>query len=303
MKPLEFIKLKERNYLNITIFEKIVSSPFMLLVKFFLFVLVIPILFITVNLQIDLRGNLFLILFFLLFIFIFILLWNSFKKFELASPTRKKVFGYRISKLINILGNRIQNIKEIRNKVAFVLCDNRLRINYTASIIINMGGIILGTPIQIPKGVHPKTYFFSIKGKTEKFKNSKVNFDFSAREDDEDSVFGFGVRTYKIKYHKIMQEEEHIKVNESDIEDSEVLSFKDKLEKAIDGTMLKGEIEFRNGDFILRIFDNISRISYMRGKIVYKRYDTCSLLERNGITKDKMSIYGIKEIFKILGYH
>lgn len=244
------------------------------------------------------RGWWLLTLFFVIFGIVIILTINSYQKFERGTPVRKRVFTYRISKLVESLGDYIEDVREDKHSVTIRMFHykNPLIIRYHKDLLINAGGILVGTPVSIPKKAHPKTYFISIEGKSGRFNNVEVYYDFSARVNDEDPINGFGVRIYKHK-KRFIAGDEHVQIESNN---HEILSFKNQLSEAIKGTILKGELEFENGRFVLRIYDNIYKMSYTRGKLKYQKYKGYNKLETNGVAEPKMAFYGIKNIIEMI---
>ena len=293
----EFLNKCSESYSNISLFDKLFSSPFPFMIKLILYVLSAFIL-VCIGGFSGLRGWYLLTILFALFGIAGILTIKAFQKYQRGTPIRRKIFTYRISKLVESLGDYVEDIGEDKRSVVIKMFHYKhpLIINYHIDLLINAGGIILGTPVTIPKSLHPKTYFISIEGKSGRFHNDEINYDFSARVNDEDPVNGCGVRMYKIKKH-FMKGKEHVRV---DSNLPEALSFKNELGEAIQGTMIKGELEFNNGRFFLRLFDNISKMGHISGNLLYRKFKRYNKVKKNAFTEPKMAFYGVKNIIEMI---
>ena len=182
MTPIEFLDKCSEAYSNISLLDSLFSSTFLFILKIILYIFLAFILFFIFGFS-GMRGWWLLTLFFVIFGIVIILTINSYQKFERGTPVRKRGFTYRISKLVESLGDYIEDVREDKHSVTIRMFHykNPLIIRYHKDLLINAGGILVGTPVSIPKKAHPKTYFISIEGKSGRFNNVEVYYDFSAR--------------------------------------------------------------------------------------------------------------------------
>ncbi len=173
----------------------------------------------------------------------------------------------------------IEGVEEKKGSVhTHVRCGDvaqTVAVSYSQNLWINVGGIVAGTGVSRDafKPQHPKTQFLVIKGNVDTFKNQKIHFDFSARKDDDDNYNGYGIRSFDV-------------TRKEDIvsPDNEQAAFIAGLKDCLDGTMLKGTIEFYKGAFVLHIFDNVHKVcKWIRPVVRYRDYEMSTRLVGNGI--------------------
>jgi hypothetical protein len=217
-----------------------------------------------------------------------------YQHYELKTPVKKKVFNYRLAKALGMV-NLAPEISVSRKGVVSGHIENsqtnyKIIIRYTQDLWRNVGGIIPGTPVQTLRKIHARTWFLEIRGKTDVSGGNPVEYNFSARKDDDDTEDGFGVHLYAAKTYA--------KLNPKTDDPKKIAQ---QIRKAIDNTILKGTLTFDDGDFILRIFDNIETIRrWQRPAVVYKSFQNDSRLANAGILPEQTAFYGIDKVISIL---
>ncbi|MDO9264875.1 MAG: hypothetical protein Q7U02_12985 [Desulfosalsimonadaceae bacterium] len=236
---------------------------------------------------------------FFFFIIIAGVVWvwvKLYQYYELRSPLKKKVFHFRLSQALRAMNAPLENLKKHkRGLTATALVNGKghaITLGYSQNLWANMGGIVPGTPVSTGglRAPNPRTWFLKITGTSPRFQNLTVGIEFSARQDDEDTDNGFGVRTYDIPSSGT---NENKSAARTDITHG--------LKRAIDQSILKGTLEIQNGNFTLTIFDNVYAIYRWRRPVLrYKNYPNDTRLAEAGIPAAQAAFYGTDKLLQLL---
>jgi hypothetical protein len=130
-----------------------------------------------------------------------------FQCYEKKTSIKKKIFMYRLSQAMSVLGPGLSvlNYNQQSVKASYAL-DGRtldLTLTYDQNLLRNIGGIVPGTPVGgLKKVPHSKTWYLLIKGQTSRFSDQQVAYDFSARKDETEAFQTYGVRVYDLTTKK-----------------------------------------------------------------------------------------------------
>jgi len=290
----EFYIYAKKRIENISSKEKIQSSPLLLIFKI-LFAMYVSFVITFIFGSIGFRDLPLIIVLFSTFSFSVYLSTIMYRKTLVDSPVRRKAFMLRISYLMNQLNNIVNNTQiyedySITARSNINNNDQELKVSYHINFWVNAGGIIAGTPAQMPKKIHDKTFSVLIEGKVANYlKNISVNFDFSARNEDKVPI---KITQYKHK-HNFLAGKCNIPIQK----DKNFMPIEKKLQESITNTYLKGELEIDNGIFQLRIFDNISHFAFNNGKAEFIRFNNSNFKE---INDEILSFFGIEKLIAIL---
>ncbi|MFZ2630442.1 MAG: hypothetical protein WA081_00790 [Desulfosalsimonadaceae bacterium] len=216
--------------------------------------------------------------------------------YELRSPLKKKVFHFRLSQALRAMNIPLEGLKKHKmGLTATALVNGKghgITLGYSQNLWANMGGIVPGTPVSTGglRAPNPRTWFLKIKGTSPRFQDLTVRVEFSARQSDEDTDNGFGVRTYDIPSPGT---NENKSAPRTDIIHG--------LKRAIDQSILKGTLEIQNGDFTLTVFDNVYAIYRWRRPVLrYKNYPNDTRLAEAGIPAAQAAFYGTDKLLQLL---
>ena len=216
--------------------------------------------------------------------------------YELRSPLKKKVFNFRLSQALRTMNIPLEDLKKRGGGLtARALINGKnhgITLGYSQNLWANMGGIVPGTPVSTGglRTPNPRTWFLKIKGTSPRFQDLAVGIDFSARQGDEDSDNGFGVRTYDIPSR-----------GANGTKSAARTDITHRVKRAIDQSILKGTIEIQNGNFTLTIFDNIYTIYRWRRPVLrYKNYPNDTRLAEAGIPAVQAAFYGTDKLLQLL---
>ena len=217
-----------------------------------------------------------------------------YQRYELRTPVKRKVFAFRLAQGLGALNAAPEIDLNRKGTVAARLKTGRqdrdINLRYTQNLWLNLGGIMPGTPVQVPGKAHPRSWYLEIRGTTDLKATRPLEYDFSARKDDKDPGDGYGVHLYDA--------ETHAELNPK-TEDPDDLS--QKIRQAIDGTILKGTLEINKGRFILRIFDNIEKIRrWRRPAIVYQAFQNNARPAGKGVPPEQAAFSGLSSILRLL---
>lgn len=243
----------------------------------------------------------------LLFGVLFFTAWSWVKLYqywELHTSLKTKAFDYRLAAGLQAVlsgldasGNELERVavrgilkrNYVKISVRAKGKNHPLRICYTQDLTANMGKLIVGTPLGIPGRINPRTWFLSIEGNTAIFEDRSVTCEFSARKDDHDRYGGYGVRLYdSVTFEEISPKSPAQK------------KFLQDIKKAIEGTLLKGRIDFDRGRFTLKIYDNILVRKWRRPVIQYKTYQSASGVPGGGTHEEKAGFVGADKVLSLL---
>jgi hypothetical protein len=214
--------------------------------------------------------------------------------YELKTPVKRKVFDYRMARALGMMQLKpelsILTHGALSGEIETAGGACGVEIRYRQDLWRNVGGIIPGTPVQTLRRIHPRTWFLEIKGTSRVSLDRPVTYEFSARKDDEDSEDGYGIHLYDPKTRRPADPKtEHQKKRLR------------QIRRAIDGTILKGSLSIEDGEFTLKIFDNLKNVRrWRKPNVVFKNYNHGPRLKNIGISADQAAFYGIDKLLPIL---
>jgi hypothetical protein len=214
--------------------------------------------------------------------------------YELKAPVKRKTFHYRLAQGLSGINLKPEISVSRKSVVSARLetsrTDHELKFRYTQNLWLNVGGIVPGTPVQILRKIHPRTWFLEIRGKTGVSSAKPVTYDFSARKDDDDRDDGYGVRLYDPKTHTPLTPK---------TDDPKRIA--QQIRNAMDGTILKGTLTLTGDEFILIVFDNIEAIRrWRRPAVVHKNFRNSARLANIGVLPEQAAFYGVSTLLDIL---
>ena len=242
----------------------------------------------------DVKGTNWVLLF---CVIIFFTGWSwvkLYQHYELKAPVKRKVFNSRMARALSLI-NLKSDISVNRKKVVSGQIktgdeNHEITLRYTQDLWRNVGGIIPGTPVQRLRKIHARTWFLEICGKTRLSGKNTVEYDFSARKNDDDTEDGFGIHLYDAKTYA------QLKPKTGDPE-----NLIPQIRNAIDNTILKGTLKINDGQFVLRIFDNIETIRRWRKPlVVFKKFNNSSSHDNAGVLPEQAAFYGTDKLLDIL---
>ena len=286
----EYIARSVSGYESISFWDSLRST----LPLYFLLAFLILFAGIMLTLSVNVKGTKWIILFCVMIAFVG---WSGVKLYQyygLKSPVKRKVFAYRLARAMSAVSLAPEISLNRKGIISANLKNSSqnhgVSLRYSQNLLINAGGIVPGTPIQAPRKTSPRTWFLEIRGTTGLSTGKPVEYDFSARKDDDDPEDGYGVHMYDPKTYAELSPKK---------DDPNGISR--KIRKGIDGTILKGTLVIDNGSFVLRIFDNIKTIrNWRRPTVTYKSFGNGIGLVKNGVQPEQAAFFGLNNILQIL---
>ena len=285
-----FISRSMDQYQSISFFDSLRSTlPLYFFIGFLILYIGVIILFLS-----GVKGTKWVLLFCGFIVFLGWTWVKLYQHYELKAPVKKKIFNYRLAQALSLIDLSDELSESGENAFSGIIqLDHTtygISIRYSQDLWRNVGGIIPGTPIQIPDKIHPRTWFLEIIWENENFDGPPCEYHFSARKDDDDTEDGYGVFLYDSKTYELIKQKTEKQKRTAQL-----------IQKTIDGTILKGSMLLTNKQTTLRIFDNIKKIRRWRKPAIrYKDYQNLSKLLSDGIPAEQAAFYNINNLLKIL---
>jgi len=285
----DFISRSVSQYASISLFDSLRSC---MLIYFFIAVFILYIGGMIALLS-GIKGGKWVLLFSVILFFAGWSWVKLYQYYELKTPVKKKVFDYRLAQALSVMSPKPELVLSGKGMFSTEIETNgkarKIEIRYSQDLWRNVGGILPGTPVQTLRKIHPRTWFLEIRGKTVISGDPALIYEFSARKDDDDPDDGFGIHLYDAKTHKPI---------DSKTGDQKKLIH--QMRTAIGGTILKGSLTLENGEFILKIFDNIENIRrWRKPAVVFKTFRNGARLESAGIVPEQAAFYGTNEVMQL----
>jgi len=293
-----YIRDAYRNYEHIGILDAFLSSPLFLILKFCLVFFLTLVFVLVVSILTGLRGVGFLFLFSLVFIALIFFSIRLYQKFHRKNPVRRKMFAYRIAQFLEYLATQVNHIEGMKNHVRMRMAGSQshVTVRYDINLLVNAGGIVGGSPLAVPKGIHPDTFFFILEGRCRLFENESANFTFTKR------IGGTATAKCRIGQYRLKKRlffiDEHIQATSTS---PAAKKFMDTLEKTVEKTGLTGQIEFNRSRFQLKLFDTIRSVGAGSGKITYRHYHLSDEMKRKSIQESQVAFYGVEHLLHLVG--
>lgn len=216
-------------------------------------------------------------------------IWRSIVFHDSSSPALKKAFQVRIGMFLLQVFRPDMKVVAGPEEQAVVLPDGAsIAVSYGKDVMINMPLIVAGGPVGIPsKGVHQRTFFFDIKGKTDLLAGRQYCFEINGRKqsnrpDEKVTVIEYGDRA-------------------GCTGSSDCRKFVDRLRSLVSEFPIYGRLMLDNGRFHLRLYDLVRAVD-PNGTILYGGMSKKAVnrWKQKGVNQEVLSCHGVDNLLTML---